>query len=156
MSTKYPGQFTPFAAFLAWAWPGLGHISLGERKRGMLVMFGVLFLFVSGVLIGGVDVVDHEDDTLWFVAQALCGPVALATDLANQRLIRPMPGDWKDRYEQGDPEIMDRIRRKSLGHVNEMGTLYCALAGLMNLVVILDALQPPQRRRGRNAGSSEA
>jgi hypothetical protein len=27
-----------------------------------------------------------------------------------------------------------------------MGTLYCALAGLMNLVVILDALQPQPRR----------
>ena len=31
-------------------------------------------------------------------------------------------------------------RRIGLGRVNEMGTLFIALAGLMNLVVVLDAL----------------
>ena len=147
ISTKSSGQFTPTAAIWAWVWPGLGHISLGERKRGLLVMFGVLFLFLGGLLIGGLDVVDREDDPLWFVAQALCGPIALAADLANQRLVKPLPDDWPARYAEGDETIIRRLDRKGLGHVNEMGTLYCALAGLMNLVVILDALQPTQRRR---------
>jgi hypothetical protein len=157
LSTKSRGQFTPSAAILAWAWPGLGHISLGERRRGFLVMFGVLFLFLGGVLIGGLDVVDRKDDRLWFLAQILCGPVAVAADLANQNVVKPMPGNWVDRYEQGDPQITERLRRKSLGHVNEMGTLYCALAGLMNLVVILDALQPSTRRaEHRRRGSAGA
>ncbi len=48
------------------------------------------------------------------------------------------------------------IGYKGLGHVNEMGTLYGALAGLMNLVAILDALHPSHRReemrRRWNAG----
>jgi hypothetical protein len=151
ISTKSPGQFTPSAAILAWLWPGLGHISLGERKRGFLIMFGVLFLFLGGILIGGLDVVDRTDDRLWFLAQVLCGPVAVVADIANQTLVKPMPADWVERYEAGDPDVIRRLRRKSLGHVNEMGTLYCALAGLMNLVVILDALQPQQRRRSAAA-----
>ena len=67
-----------------------------------------------------------------------------------------MPADWVDRYEEGDPEVARRLHRKSLGHVNEMGTLYCALAGLMNLVAILDALQPPQRRAEPRHRSVEA
>ncbi len=95
-------------------------------------MFGVLFLFLGGVLIGGVDAVDRRNDPLWFVAQALCGPIAFGTDLANQRLL-------------SDPQV--RLRRKSLSHINEFGTLYAALAGLMNLVVILDALHRPAPRR---------
>jgi len=131
-SAKSDSQFTPFAALLAWVWPGLGHISLGQRRRGMLVMFGVLFLFLGGVLIGGVDAVDRRNDPLWFVAQALCGPIAFGADLANQRLL-------------SDPKL--RLRRKSLSHINEFGTLYAALAGLMNLVVILDALHRPATRR---------
>ena len=151
ISTKSPGQFTPSAAVLAWLWPGLGHIPLGQRKRGFLVMFGVLFLFLGGILIGGLDVVDRRDDRLWFLAQVLCGPIAIVADVANQKLVKPMPGDWVDRYEEGDSDVTRRLRRKSLGHVNEMGTLYCALAGLMNLVVILDALQPQQRRRSAAA-----
>ncbi|MHC4217300.1 MAG: DUF6677 family protein [Planctomycetota bacterium] len=150
ISTKSPRQFTPSAAILAWLWPGSGHIYLGERKRGLLVMFGVLFLFLGGILIGGLDVVDRRDDRLWFLAQILCGPVAIAADYANQRIVKPNPMPRPevlvDLYEQGDPEIVRYVGRKSLGHVNEMGTLYCALAGLMNLVVILDALQPQPRR----------
>ena len=132
-SAKSDARFTPFAAVLAWVWPGLGHISLGQRRRGGLIMFGVLFLFLGGVLIGGIDAVDRREDPLWFLAQAVCGPIAFATDLANQRLV-------------SDPQL--RLRRKGLSHVNEIGTLFAALAGLMNLVVILDALHRPGGRRG--------
>jgi hypothetical protein len=142
MSTRSDEQFTPRAAFLAWLWPGLGHLSLGQRRRGALIMSGVLFLFASGVLVGGVDCVDRREDRLWFWAQALCGPIAFAVDLANQTLTKPLPAD----PDPANPQDLLRLRRKSLGRVNEMGTLYCALGGLMNLVVILDALYGPPRR----------
>ena len=156
ISTKSSGQFTPSAAILAWLWPGLGHIHLGDRKRGFLVMFGVLFLFLGGVLIGGLDVVDRKDDRLWFLAQVLCGPIAMGVDLANQSIVKTLPSNWQQRYQQGDPDVRQRLHRKGLGHVNEMGTLFSALAGLMNLVAILDALHPVHRRaemrRRWNAG----
>ena len=154
ISTRSQEQFTPPAAILAWLWPGLGHIHLGERRRGFLVMFGVLFLFGSGVLIGGIDSVDHRDDRLWFLAQVLCGPIAVVTDLANQSIVK-QPPNWERRYP-GDPDVRAKVGNKGLGHVNEMGTLYGALAGLMNLVAILDALHPSHRReemrRRWNAG----
>ena len=145
--------FTPSAAVLAWLWPGLGHISLGDRRRGGLIMFGVLFLLVTGLLVGGLDCVDRRHDKLWFLAQSLCGPVVFAADYANQSLVQLPPQNWSGdqnlvrRYEQRDPELMESLQRVSLGRVNEMGTLFIALAGLMNLVVILDALYyrpPPQ------------
>ena len=34
---------------------------------------------------------------------------------------------------------MDAVRRQGLSHVNEVGTLFIALGGLMNLVLILEA-----------------
>ncbi len=156
-STRFPGQFTPTAAILAWLWPGLGHIQLGERRRGFLVMFGVLFLFLGGVLIGGVDAVDRREDRLWFFAQLLCGPIAMGVDVVNQSIVQTLPADWEARYQLGDPDVRGQLRQKGLGHVNEMGTLYSALAGLMNLVAILDALHPSHRRaemrRRWNAGT---
>jgi len=88
-------------------------------------MAGVLFLFLGGILIGGVDVVDRRNDKLWFFAQAVCGPIAFATDIINQKFLS---------------SEADVIKRKSISHVNEIGTLFTALAGLMNLVVILDVL----------------
>lgn len=155
ISTKTPRPFNPTAAILAWILPGLGHIHIGERKRGFLVMFGVLFLFLGGVLVGGVDSVDRRDDRLWFMAQVLCGPIAFVADYANQVFVK-RPPDWEQRYQRSDPDVIRRLQRKSLGHVNEMGTLFSALAGLMNLVSILDVLQPPQRREKQRHQWSEA
>jgi len=133
-------EFNPTAAVLAWILPGLGHMSLGHRKRGGLIMFGILFLFIGGVLIGGIDCVDRKNDRLWFLAQSVCGPIAFCVDALNQGYIKHLP-----------PE--EQLQTVALNKPNEMGTLFCALAGLMNLVVILDALYfapkslPPQPER---------
>ena len=92
---------------------------------------------------GGIDSIDNEDDPLWFYAQVLNGPLAIVINIANQSLLGDLPPDVTDRFLQGDDEVLTMLQRKGLGRVNEMGTLFSALAGLMNLVVILDALQGP-------------
>jgi len=127
MTRHEPAPFQPIAAVLAWIWPGLGHVSLGHHRRGRLVMFGVLLLFLLGLLIGGLDSVDRRDDFLWFIAQAFNGPIAFLADFFNQAWIKQMTGERA-------------MHARSIGRVNEMGTLFCALAGLMNLFAILDAL----------------
>ena len=115
------------ATLMAWIFPGLGHISLGQHRRGRLICLGVLFLVVTGVLVGGIDAVDHKHDRLWFIAQVCCGPIVIAIDMATQFFIVDAP-------------IEKRATLVGLSHVNEIGTLFVAMAGLMNLVVILDAL----------------
>lgn len=129
-------RFSLLGAILAWLWPGLGHISLGEKKRGLYIMIGVLFLFTCGILVGGIDAVDRQSgsDRLWFYAQGLCGPIAFAADFVNQNYVKQLPAS-------------DQLRTQGLGRVNEMGTLFVALAGLMNLIVILDALHFIPRRQ---------
>ena len=121
----------PAAAFIAvvcaWLLPGLGHIVLGQRARGGRIMAGALFLIFSGMLIGGVDSVDRVDDRLWFYAQAVNGPIVLVADAVNQRYVKHLP-----------PER--QLDTKGLGRANEMGTLFIALAGLMNLAVIFDVV----------------
>lgn len=102
-------------------------------------MAGVLLLIVLGVLVGGLDCVDRREDRLWFLAQALNGPIAFVLDYLNQSVVKSRP-----------PE--EQVWTTGISHVNEIGTLYIALAGLMNLAVILDALQftprqPPRPKR---------
>jgi hypothetical protein len=143
VTTQRRRELNPTAAVLAWLWPGLGHIVLGERRRGGLIMLGVLFLVVLGVLIGGVDVVDRREDRLWFLAQAGCGPVAFGVDFVNQSYVKQMPE-------------ARRRRATSIGRVNEMGTLFIALAGLMNVVVILDAFQGSAAPLERSGGEATA
>ncbi len=116
------------AFVLGWLLPGLGHVSQGQKRRGFLIMSGILFLIFCGVLVGGIDSVDHNHDGLWFIAQVWCGPIVIAIDMLNQWFIAPLP-------------ISERATFVGLSHANEIGTLFIAMAGLMNFVVMLDVLQ---------------
>ena len=121
-------EFNVSAVVLGWLFPGLGHIAIGQRRRGFLIMFGILFLVFFGVLVGGIDAVDHQHDRLWFIAQVWVGPIVIAIDLMNQQLIVPL-------------SVTQKATLVGLSHANEIGTLFIAMAGLMNFVVLLDVLQ---------------
>ncbi len=121
-----PINFT--AIVLGWLLPGLGHVSVGQKRRGFLIMGGALFLVFCGTLVGGIDAVDHNKDGLWFIAQVWCGPVVVGIDWLNQTFIAPLP-------------LADKGTLVGLSHANEMGTLFIAMAGLMNFVVLLDVIQ---------------
>ena len=127
-NTKHDSSLHLYAAALGWLLPGLGHFSLGQKRRGGLIMFGVLFLVVCGVLVGGIDAVDHKHDGLWFIAQVWCGPIVIGVDLINYSYIMPLPN-------------AERASLVGLSHANEIGTLFIAMAGLMNFVVLLDLFQ---------------
>ena len=114
-------------AVLGWILPGMGHFSIGHRRRGLLIMSGVIFLIFCGVLVGGIDAVDHKNDGLWFIAQVWCGPIVVGIDLMNQAWVAPLP-------------TSQRATLVGLSHANEIGTLFIAMAGLMNFVVLLDVL----------------
>lgn len=139
------------AAALGWLVPGLGQMWTGHVQRGIYAMMGVLGLFLGGVLLGGVGVVDRRDNGIWFVAQAGAGPVAFAADWANSAWVKS--GAVGDLLE-APPSMVPRSTGskvsslRSVTSVHEVATLYCAMAGLMNIVVLLDALVRPRRLPG--------
>ena len=154
----------PLAGILAVLLPGAGHWYQGQVRRALLVGGGVLGLFLGGLLIGGVDVVDSRQDRLWFLGQAFVGPVAFATDYVHQNVLRgidpatmqrrsPLPGEIKDGdgHWVAGPAGSKPPFSKSLGKMNEIGTLYCTIAGMLNLIVIIDAAFPSAGRVRRRA-----
>ena len=146
----------PGRMLLAWLLPGGGYFAERRHARGVRAMGGVLFLYLCGLLVGGLDAVDRKHDGIWFYAQAFNGPLAFATDFARSRLSSINGRDIQDiswertpalgeRWLAKDQEVMDVVRRQGLSHVNEVGTLFIALGGLMNLVLILEAgFTPPK------------
>ena len=130
---------------LNWAFPGLGHVVLGHRKRGFLAMAAILGMFGCGLLIGGIDAVDSVEDAPWFIAQSGNGPIALAADWTNQNVLKtgkvgellpaPAPLDPLGRPLPGKHTLSSF---KGLGSANEFGTLFIALGGLMNFILIMD------------------
>lgn len=135
-------SFDPLGGLAAIALPGLGHVITGEWRRGGLIFLGVMGLFLGGMLIGGIDVIDRKNDFWWFVLQAGIGPIAFIVDSIHQSMV------------SGGVDPL----RQSLGRVNEVGSLYAGMAGLVNLIAIIDAAWPaedePERRAPAGAEAS--
>lgn len=151
--TTTPG-FDPVAGILAIILPGAGQFFQGEKKRGILIGASILGLFFGGMLIGGIDVVDSKSDRLWFLGQILVGPIALVTDSIHQSHFKGLDTQLgQQRTPLPDETIVDGkivplpagsqpMMRKSLGKMNEIGMLYATIAGMLNLIVIIDAAFP--------------
>lgn len=136
-------DWRPAQAAAAWLLPGLGHVLIGQRTRGLIIGCTILGLWLAGLLIGGISVIDHKPTgdggrqrfSLWFLGQAMLSP-SLAVNVAHQQL-KHVSMQRFDHPPQ--PEDQPRpIFTPALGRVAEIGTLYTALAGLLNLLAIMD------------------
>jgi len=139
-------QLEPFAAALAFVIPGLGHLALGKPRRAIFIFVGVLGLFFGGVFIGGIDAVDRKEDFWWFVGQAGVGPTAFIVDRVHQSWFKVQDPNAPGGVRTPDPDENPRFIR-SLGHPNEIGALYATVAGMLNLICVLDCLWHTPRRR---------
>ncbi len=118
----------PLTGLLAWIVPGLGHLFIGERTRGLIFMVTISATFWAGIAIGGAgSTIDPQHRKLWFTAQLLTGGQSLVAVALHQKAIAPYPPSSK-------PPV--------IGHwlSIDVGTHYTGVAGLLNLLVILDAI----------------
>lgn len=146
---KPENEFDPIAGLLALVLPGLGHAFQRRLSRALPIAAGVLGLFLGGLLIGGLSVVDlkspRTETRISFIAQAFVGPIAFAVDRIHQARFKT----WVRPSAGGPPVLAPPDQNKlqvSLGKVNEIGVLYTVLAGMLNFIAFLDALMPPARR----------
>jgi len=109
------------AGFLAWLVPGLGHIYLGQRHRGVILLVVIAATFWGGVALGGAtETVDPHKRTAWFMAQVSTGAHALvAWRLGRTAEASASMYSWR---------------------AEEVAVVYSGVAGLLNLLVILDVL----------------
>lgn len=116
-----------------------------------------------------------DGDPIWFLGQLFVGPIALGVDYAHQyhfKVREPLPGqefllrsanpdEGRDPATGGPRPLAPGESPpyvKSLSRVQETGTLYCTIAGMMNLIAIIDASFGRRRRRpaATGAGGSPA
>lgn len=154
--------FQPVAGILAILFPGAGHMYLKETKRGVYACIGVLWLFFGGIFIGGIDVIDSKEDKMWFWGQAAVGPIPFAIDWYHQNHLKVRTFDSWGRpitrtanpNEGRNPATAEPIpngtppNSKSVTKMNELGTLSAFLAGMLNIIIIIDAAFPTRRREG--------
>lgn len=164
-------DFNPVGLLGAIAFPGLGHILSGRGKRGILAGIGVLGLFGGGLLTAGLTAVDRQQEFWWFVPQAGVGPLAFGVDWVHQNKFKvALEGGQPGATRSADPdEGVDPVTRRArplaagesplkvvaLGKPAELGLLMCALAGMMNVIVVVDAGFPTRRPRQSLSGPAQ-
>ena len=134
----------PLIAVAGWLVPGAGYWLIGERKRAITVGVTIIVVFVLGILIAGVRCVQAPEMTgagrfhqriinrPWFIGQVLNGPLGIGAAIAADEL-------EKSRYKN--------IEAKA--RLAEIGTLYTAVAGMLNLLVIIDSAARSSHREKR-------
>jgi hypothetical protein len=140
--------FNPLPALAGWLVPGLGHALLGQRRRGFIIGLAILLLWLAGLLVGGIVSIDRVGNPWWFVPQAVIAPSIAVDYLATwaQPDRSPLPNHTAP--PPPPPQALP-LFAAVYGRMAEQGVLYTALAGLLNLLAILDVVYcDPQRRRG--------
>ena len=119
-------------AMLGWLIPGAGHLVIKEVKRAVIIFVTITLLFVTGVFIGSIGIIDPVTAKLWYMAQLMVSPVVFL--LANIA-------------KSGAYEVY--------GHPQDIGQIYTAVAGLLNLLCILSAVYMAHSGRGELIGDEE-
>ena len=109
--------FLFMVALLGWWVPGAGHLLIGRIKHAIIIFASIAFAFTMGIYIASIAVIDPVNDILWYWAQILNSPlVILLARVAQSHQLR------------------------CFARPREIGQIYTAVAGLLNLLCIVNAV----------------
>lgn len=108
--------------------PGGGHLLLGERRRGLLYLGLLVGTFAFGVILSRGHAVSLSQHPVAFIVQVLCGAPTLLAALVDFLRNSPLPG-------------VDAVA------VLDLGILFTAIPGLLNVLVAYDAYEHAVHRR---------
>lgn len=138
----------PFlAGVLAWLIPGAGHFYQKRYGKAGLYFFSILSLYIIGMVIGSCRVVyaswDAEDRRWPYLCQVGVGLPALPA-VWQAHLIRNNEQPWFGGF-MAKPTSIDQIDDWHLEAATgfDLGTLYTMIAGLLNVMVVFDAIGGP-------------
>lgn len=104
-------------ALAGWFLPGAGYFLLKEKRRAIIIFVAVVSVFIAGLYIGSIGVVDPVGEKLWYIAQIMSSPlVAVLGHLT--------AGGGYPVY----------------GRPNEVGQIYTSIAGLLNLLCVVNVV----------------
>ncbi|MEI8195786.1 MAG: DUF6677 family protein [Phycisphaerae bacterium] len=111
------------AISLSWLIPGVGQFFAGERARGLIFALTIHLLFGAGVFIGGIKSINPSDQPIWSITQFMTGWPMLAAN-AEQKYLSAS--------HNLPPEYSPRVQ--------DVGSVFCGIAGMLNLLVMFDAM----------------
>jgi hypothetical protein len=119
LSKENHTQILLIVGLLSWLMPGAGYFVLEEKKRAIIIFVTICLTLCIGLYIGSIGVIDLQGQSPPYVkaAQLMNSPVVLL--LAN----RTAGGGYP-----------------VYGWPNEIGQIYTMVAGLLNLLCVINAV----------------
>ena len=117
------------AGLVGWVIPGGGYFLLEEKKRAVIIFVTIILTFCTGLYVGSIGVIDPVREWWWYLAQIMNSPtVAFIGRLT----------------AGGDFPVY--------GRPNDIGQLYTSIAGLLNVLCIVNAVYLAHLRTVKAAG----
>ena len=144
-------------AIAAWLLPGAGHWWLGERRRALGYGVSILALFVIALVISRGYAVSKREHPFAFWLQLPAGAPALigatlepaaAAETADVRRTDVAPWRRAVLARRGRPPVVSPPPDEVVATM-DLALTYSMVAGLLNLLLIHDAWEAAQRRRGK-------
>lgn len=125
----------------AWLVPGGGHFLLNERRRAAIIFVAVVLTFLTGLYVGSIGVIDPVGAKPWYAAQIMNTPAValLGTHVAQAQ---------ERARQQNDPDLAYPV----YGRAAEVGQIYTGIAGLLNLLCIVNAIYVAHQRSVEGTG----
>jgi len=114
---------------LAWLVPGAGHLLIKEKKRAIIIFTTISLTFCAGLYVGSIGVINPVGAKPWYVAQIMNSPIVAALGYV---------------ATTGDYSVF--------GRPNEIGQIYTSIAGLLNLLCIVNAVYLAHLRKTETVG----
>ncbi len=109
--------FILLVGLLGWLVPGGGYFLVNEKRRAVIILLTITLTFALGVYVGSIGVVDPVEAKLWYVAQIMTTPAVAIIG-------HTTAGGGYPVY----------------GRPAEIGQIYTSIAGLLNLLCIVNSL----------------
>ncbi|RKY24985.1 MAG: hypothetical protein DRP62_02410 [Planctomycetota bacterium] len=116
-------------ALSGWLVPGAGHFILEEKKRAIIIFVTIVITFLTGLYVGSIGVIDPVGAWPWYLAQIMNSPAVVVIGHLTAAGTYPV-----------------------YGRPNEIGQIYTSIAGLLNLLCIINAVYLAHLRRAETTG----
>jgi hypothetical protein len=100
-----------------WLLPGGGYFMAGEQRRAIIICLTILATFFIGIYAGSIGVIDPVGARLWYLAQVMTTPAVFLLGEYSKSGAYPVYGRPAD-----------------------IGQIYTSVAGLLNLLVIVNSV----------------
>ena len=121
--------FLLIVGLLSWLIPGGGYFLLKEKKRAIIIFVTIVLIFCTGLYIGSIGVVDPVDSKIPYAGQIMNSPMVAVLGY------HTAGGGYR-----------------VYGKPREIGQIYTGLAGMLNLLCIINAVYLAHLRKSDAAG----